>query len=166
MTRPHINPPYSVYGPGLVEYGENVFVAEHGWLSLPSLDERVRIGDNIQLGRFFTASCVNRIDIGAGCLIAERVFITDTGHLFEDIHVPIMVSGLMEGRPVKIEDDVWIGVGAVILPGVAVGRHSVVAANAVVNRDVPAYSVVAGNPAQVVKTFDSESGVWERTGEQ
>lgn len=93
------------------------------------------------------------------------MFITDTGHQFEDIHVPVMVSGLTEGRPVKIEDDVWIGAGAVILPGVAAGRHAVVAAGAVVNRDVPAYSVAAGNPASVVKMFDPETGTWRRAAD-
>lgn len=161
MAQAHQNLPYSVYGPGRIEYGENVFVAEHAWFSIPNPGAVVRIGNNTQLGRFFTASCVKCIEIGAGCLIAERVFITDTAHCYEDVDTPIMVAGLREGQSVRIEDDVWIGAGAVILPGVTVGQHAVIGANAVVNRDVPARCVVAGNPARVVRRYNEGSGTWE-----
>ncbi len=61
-------------------------------------------------------------------------------------------QGFAEEKPVVIEDDVWIGSRVTILPGVTIGRGSVVGAAAVVTKDVPPYSVVAGNPAKVVKT--------------
>lgn len=160
MNDVHINQPYSIYGSGRVEYGKHVFVAEHAWFSLPNPNACVSIGNHTQLGRFFSVSCVSRIEIGDGCLIAERVFITDTGHKFEDVTTPILISGLMDGRPVIIEDDVWIGIGAVILPGVSIGRHAVIGANSVVTHDVPAYSVVGGNPARLIKQYDFINQAW------
>ena len=68
----------------------------------------------------------------------------------------------MSTRPVTIEDDVWIGANAVILPGVTLGKHSVVAAGSVVSRSVPPYSVCAGSPAKVIKQFNPQSKIWEK----
>ncbi len=160
MGEPIINQPHAVYGPGKLELGENVFISEHSWFSLPQPNARVLIGNNTQIGRFFGISCIHEISIGQSCLIAERVFITDTGHRFEDPTVPIIISGNTTGRPVVIDDDVWIGVNACILPGVHIGYHAVIGAGSVVTSDVPAYSVAAGNPARVIKAYDHETHSW------
>ena len=61
-----------------------------------------------------------------------------------------------------IEDECWLGFGCEILSGVHIGRHSVVAARAVVTKDVPPLSIVAGNPARVIKTYNKETKKWER----
>ncbi len=141
-------------------YGENVFVAEHAWFSLPAPGSRITIGDNTQLGRFFGSSCAQSIAIGHSCLIGERVFIADVGHMYDDPFKPILISGLTEPRPVTIGDDVLVGVGTFIGPGVTIGNHVMIGANSVVLKDVPSYSVVAGSPAQIVKIFDFTAGKW------
>ncbi|MDL2305398.1 acyltransferase, partial [Bacteroides sp. OttesenSCG-928-D19] len=82
-------------------------------------------------------------------------------HNFEDVNIPIDEQGV-DTLPVVIEDDVWIGANAVILPGVTVGKHSVIAAGSVVSRSVPPYSVCAGIPAKVIKQYDFESKEWVR----
>ena len=163
MGESMIRQPYSVYGNGEIVYGENVFVAEHAWFSFPVVGSRITIGDNTQLGRFFGVSCGKSIAIGHSCLIGERVFIADVGHAYEDPYVPILVSGLTEAKPVTIGDDVLIGVGTFIGSGVTIGNHVMIGANSVVLKDVPNYSVIAGNPARVLKIFDFTSLKWVRT---
>ncbi|PWI57515.1 hypothetical protein BM613_08445 [Sulfoacidibacillus thermotolerans] len=141
-------------------YGENVFIAEHAWLSFPRPGSRLTIGDNSQIGRFFGVSCASNITIGHSCLIGERVFIADVGHSYEDPSVPILISGLTEAKPVHIGDDVLIGVGSFIGPGVTIGNHVMIGANSVVVKDVPSYSVIAGNPARIIKFYDFTSEKW------
>lgn len=91
-----------------------------------------------------------RIEIGANVRIASNVFITNADHKFSDINVEIMYQGI-DVRDVIIENDVWIGHGAIILPGVRIGKGCVVAAGAVVTKSAPMHSIVGGNPARILK---------------
>jgi acetyltransferase-like isoleucine patch superfamily enzyme len=160
MGTSHINEPYSVFGHGKIVYGENVFVAEHAWFSLPTPDARVVIGDNTQLGRFFGLSCAQEITLGHSCLVGERVFIADVGHSYAEPTKPILISGLDEPRPVHIGDDVLIGIGTFIGSGVTIGTHVIIGANSVVTHDIPSYSVAVGNPAKVIKQYDFVENRW------
>ena len=94
-----------------------------------------------------------RVEIGDYVVLSARVMLIDAGLQlagFARTEFPAHVDG-----PVRIEDGAWIGAGAIVLPGVTVGRKSVVGAGSVVTRDVPAFSVVAGNPARVIGTTDA-----------
>lgn len=88
--------------------------------------------------------CYNRIDIGEDATISENVVIMDS-----DVH---SICGTNNTAPIFIGKHVWIGMGAIILKGVTVGDNAVIAAGSVVTHDVPANSIVAGNPARVIKT--------------
>jgi len=90
------------------------------------------------------------LEIGNQCLFAPGVKIITGGHNFDDLTVPIIQQGTNRGR-VVIEDNVWIGTGAIVLPGVSIGSGSVVAAGAVVAKSLERDSVVAGVPATVVR---------------
>ena len=113
-------------------------------------------GCNIHLGDKFYANtnCVildcNRVDIGDRVLFGPGVHVYCAEHPLDH---KIRGEGLESSRPVKIGDDVWIGGHASILPGVTIGSRSVVAAGAVVNRDVPEDTLVAGVPARVIKSL-------------
>lgn len=85
--------------------------------------------------------------IGNRVLIGPHVRILSAGHAFGDESRPIRDQGLTWGQ-VSIEDDVWIGAGATVLQGVTIGAHSVIAAGAVVSKDVPAHSIALGVPAR------------------
>ena len=89
--------------------------------------------------------CFDNIEIGDGVVISERVQIRDSNN-----H-EIMRDGYVTSAPIKIEDHVWIGIGAIILPGVKIGEGAIIGAGSVVNRDVPPYTLVAGCPAKVRK---------------
>ena len=108
----------------------------------------VIIGDYTRVGLHNTI--IGPVNIGHHVNLAQGITVTALNHNFEDSEKRIDEQGVCT-TPVVIEDDVWIGANAVILPGVRVGTHSVVAAGAVVTKDVPSHSIVAGIPAKIIK---------------
>ncbi|PLS85639.1 MAG: hypothetical protein CYG60_11555 [Actinobacteria bacterium] len=108
------------------------------------------VGKDTMIGDFCVIGCNERVQIGRNVMIASAVTIRDTDHSFEDTEIPMNAQGI-ETAAVYIENNVWIGHGAVVLKGVTVGEGAVVAAGAVVTRDVPKFAIVAGLPARVVR---------------
>lgn len=92
------------------------------------------------------------VRIGRHVMVSPEVMIHTRNHRFDDPDRPIGAQGYTEIRPVVIQDDVWIGARAIILPGVTVGRGAVVGAGSVVSKDVPDWAIVVGNPARVVRS--------------
>lgn len=111
----------------------------------------VTIGDYTRIGIHCTV--IGPVCIGHHVNLAQGITVTALNHNFADTNRRIDEQGIST-RPVVIGDDVWIGANAVILPGVTIGRHVVVAAGAVVTKDVPDNCVVAGIPAKVVKKLE------------
>lgn len=118
----------------------------------------VYIGDRSRIG--LGCTLIGPVTIGNDVRIAQNVVMSGLNHKYEDVSLPISEQGVTTNR-IVVEDETWIGANCVILPGVTVGRHSVVAAGSIVRRNVPACSVVAGNPAQVMKLFNKEKKIWE-----
>lgn len=108
----------------------------------------VIIGDHTRIGLHNTI--IGPVDIGNHVNLAQGITVTALNHNFSDTNKRIDEQGVST-NPVTIEDDVWVGANAVILPGVTIGEHCVVAAGAVVTKDVPPHSLVAGVPAKVIK---------------
>lgn len=125
--------------------GENIFIE-------PNF--RCDYGYNIEVGENFYANfdCVLldvcKIEIGANCMLAPGVHIYTATHPLDATE---RISGAEYGKPVKIGDNVWIGGRVVIVPGVTIGNNAVIAAGAVVIKDVPSNVVVGGNPAKIIK---------------
>lgn len=94
------------------------------------------------------------ITIEDDVLIAPNVFITVNNHNFSDISIPISMQGGNE-KSVHIKAGAWIGYGAIILQGVTIGRNSVVAAGAIVTKNVPDYTVVGGIPAKTIRSIEN-----------
>ena len=92
-------------------------------------------------------------------MIADRCFIGDTNHDYQDVNIPIKMGEMIPGS-VKIGDDSWIGINVAILRNVTIGRHCGIGANSVVTKDIPPYSIAAGNPARIIKQYDWEKGEW------
>ena len=108
----------------------------------------VVIGDHTRIGLHNTV--IGPVTIGSHVNLAQGITITALNHNFEDKSQRIDDQGVSTD-PVIVGDDIWIGANAVILPGVSIGHHSVVAAGAVVTKDVPPHSLVAGVPAKIIK---------------
>lgn len=112
----------------------------------PSLD----IGAHCSFGHFNHITCANKIVIGRNLLTGKWVTISDNNHgntLESTLQKPPVKRPVVSKGPIIIEDDVWIGDKATILAGVHIGKGAVVAANAVVTKDIPAYHIAVGNPA-------------------
>lgn len=118
---------------------------------------KIEIGENVSLGEYNHITCINSIKIGDGVLTGRWVTITDNSHgRFEDDQIGINPAfrPMFSKGPTIIGDRVWIGDKATILPGVTIGESCIVAANTVVTKDIPPFSLVAGNPAKIIKQID------------
>lgn len=111
----------------------------------------VSIGNNVTITRDVILDGHGGLEIGDYVMVAPGVSIITAAHGFSRLDIPMMYQDLTFNK-VVIEDDVWLGLRAVIMPGVRVGRGAVVGACAVVTKDVPPYAVVVGVPAKVIKT--------------
>jgi acetyltransferase-like isoleucine patch superfamily enzyme len=135
-------------GYGRLEIGRWVHIGDGN--SLRCHEGSLRIGDKVVFGKDNTVNCYLDIEFGAATIVADWVYVCDFDHAFDDVTVPIKDQGIVKS-PVRIGPDVWLGTKVTVLRGVTVGQGSVVAANAVVAKDLPAYSVAVGVPARVVR---------------
>jgi len=109
----------------------------------------VVVGDRSDIG--MDALVIGPVTIGKDVMMGPRCILVASQHETSSVDVPMNQQGFRPDRRIVIEDDVWIGAGSTILPGRRIGTGSIVGAGAVVVTDVPPYTVVAGNPARVVK---------------
>lgn len=150
-----------------IEIGSNVFIREYS--RIEAVDSygnvkyapRLKIGDGTHIEQFFHVGACDCVEIGKNVLIAGRVYISDHNHNFKNVEVPIMNQGIEAGGKVVIEDNSWLGEGCVILPGVTIGKGSVIGANAVVTKNVPQFSVAVGIPAKVIRQYNPDTIIWE-----
>jgi acetyltransferase-like isoleucine patch superfamily enzyme len=147
--------------PGGIEIGENTIVMHHAELHVYNFrdlaESRIVIGCESLVGEFCIIRGTGGVRIGDRVYLSPMVNIYSNCHVFSDPDVCFIDQGITT-KGVTIEDECWIGAMVTILDGVTVGRGSVVAAGAVVNKDVPPHSLVAGVPAKVIRDL--------RTGER
>lgn len=101
------------------------------------------------------------VTIGDNVILAQHVGVSGLNHGYTDVHTPIRDQKCSVAE-VIIEDDCWIGTNVVITAGVTIGKHSVVAGGSVVTKNVPPYTIVAGNPAKIIKQYNPQTEEWER----
>jgi acetyltransferase-like isoleucine patch superfamily enzyme len=119
----------------------------------------VFIGNNTLIG--IGNVIIGPVTIGNNVIFAQHIVLSGLNHEYRDINTPI-VDQKVTVAPIVVEDDCWIAANSVITSGVTIGKHSVVAGGSVVTKDVPPYSVVAGNPAKLIRQYDPKTGNWER----
>ncbi len=155
-----------------IKLGDSVIIRNHVWINTFDLsgpgDIRIVIDDHCVINAQCVISAQTNIHLERNVMVSACSLIADHNHAYEDISRPIQTQGLTPGGTIRIEEGCWIGHGAAIVCGqgeLVLGRNSVVAANALVTRSFPPYSVIAGNPARLARQFDSATGTWlGRTG--
>lgn len=145
--------------PGGIEIGRNTLVMHHAELHVYNFRDLpragIRIGEESLIGEFNVLRGQGGITIGDRVYTSPFVQLAAVDHVFTDPRRPFVEQGIT-AEGIEVQDDVWIGAGAIVTDGVRIGEGAVVAAGAVVTADVPAHTVVAGVPARVVKTIDGE----------
>jgi len=150
-----------------ISLGNSVSLRKGAWLNVVAPestgDPVIIIEDNCAIGNDSIISARNQIHIERDVLIAQSVLVIDHNHAYEDITVPIVNQGITEGGRIRIGQGSWIAHGAAILcpkGELRIGRNCVVAANSVVTRSIPDYSLVAGLPARIIRQYDPETKAW------
>ncbi|MBI6548024.1 DapH/DapD/GlmU-related protein [Xenorhabdus lircayensis] len=164
-----IRRPFDIRGYSYIDISNNLTTGHHCRIEAHNEENRVVlfIGENCQLNDFVHIAAAEKIKIGNNVLIASRVFISDLNHgsysgTLQSHPESICNERALSTSPVTIEDNVWLGEGVVVLPGVSIGRCSIIGANAVVSRDIPPYSIAVGNPAKVIKQYNNSTENWNR----
>lgn len=150
-----INQPKYISIGDFTSFGDDIYLT--AWKEITDITPCLNIGSHCNFGAMNHITCANSITIGDNLLTGKWVTISDNNHGNTELLMlkqrpldrPIMSNG-----PIIIGKNVWIGDKATILSNVSIGDGAIIAANAVVTKDVPAYSVVAGNPARVTKTYN------------
>ena len=150
-----------------MSFGNSVTVRKDAWLNIPDEnptgEPAIVIDDNCHIGYSTIISAKNRIHIERDVMVAQSVLIQDHNHAYEDVTQAIADQGITRGGRILIGQGSWIGHGAAIVCNqgeLVLGRNSVVAANALVTRSFPPYSVIVGNPGRLARQFDPVKGVW------
>jgi acetyltransferase-like isoleucine patch superfamily enzyme len=154
-----VNPRYISIGEGSSIGPGCVITAWDRYEAVAFLPEIV-IGKFTSVGSECHISAINKVVIGDGVLLGKKISIIDNSHgalVAGELDTPPVKRPLNSKGPVVIEDNVWIGDKTTVLPGVRIGRGSVIAANSVVSRDIPAACVAGGVPARVIREIDSAS---------
>ncbi|WP_088331580.1 acyltransferase [Lacimicrobium sp. SS2-24] len=133
------------------ECGSHVNINRRAHIGNP---RSLRIGDFSGIGT--NCRVANDTIIGRYVMMGPDVVIFSKGHYYSDTTKPMMFQGTTEACPVVIDDDVWIGQRVMIMPGVKVGQGAILAAGAIVTKDVPEYAIMAGNPAKQVKSRQND----------
>ena len=158
----------SYCGEKYISVGDNSVIGDYGQLhanykfdyTQQVFTPTITIGSNCNIGIQSHITAINNITIGNNVLTGPRVLITDNSHgnskMAETDTAPLFRS-LHSAGPVIIEDNVWIGEGAMIMPNVHIGKGAIVAANSVVTHNIPPYTMAGGVPAKVIKKFCNQA---------
>jgi len=156
-------------GSKYIELADQVYLAPDVWLNVvfgaESPGPKIVLGRGCRIGRRSTISSSNYVELGDDVLLAPSVLIMDHNHQYSDPNVPIHAQGVTDGGRIIIERNCWLGQGSVISCGrgeLSLGRNSVVGANCVVTKSFPPFSVIAGNPARLMRRYDPDSKKWIR----
>ena len=164
--------PFEIRGKSHICFGSNLtlgvgcrFEANH----FNRRNKTLVLGNNIQMNDYVHITANQSVKIGNNVLIASKVYISDTVHGSylgdgndSNPNEP-PVNRKLFFKQITIEDNVWIGEFVSILPGVQIGKGSIIGANSTVTKDIPEYSIAVGSPAKIIKRFNLNTNKWEKT---
>lgn len=161
-----IRRPIYMRGKSSFSYGEGFTTGHACRFDLPGNNKKTLIiGKNCEIGDNVHIVSHEKVVIGDNCLMASKIFISDTNHgnySGNNQSSPEIAPNdrKLITKPVKIGNNVWIGENVCVLPGVTIGNGCIIGANSIVNRDVPENSIGVGAPVKIVKKFNDEYKMW------
>lgn len=166
-----------ISGTDCMQIGRSFSMGRGGWLYClkefgDSVEKQIfkpqlRIGDHVSIGEYVHIGCAYHIEIGNNVLMASKIYIADHNHgsyrgeMQSSPDVP-PVKRELTYREVIIGDNVWLGEFVSIMPGVTIGRGSIIGAHSTVTHNIPPRSIAVGSPAQVIKQWNNSTKMWEK----
>lgn len=160
----YIESPLRIDGAQRITIGKNCYIAYKSWLaskSLTGFDSQLIIEDGCSIGHFNHIYATKSVILRKNVLTADKVYISDNYHGYEDITTPVMKQPIVQKGEVEVGEGSWIGENVCVL-GVKIGKHCIIGANSVVTNDIPDFSVAVGVPAKVIKKYDIALKQWVR----
>ncbi|RUR32545.1 acyltransferase [Vreelandella nanhaiensis] len=176
----HISSPSKLINPQCISVGDHVKLGPYSqlvaiteypgnWLRPPGVDVEIKtfqpsivIGNNVTSNSMLQVFAQGRVSIEDNVGFGPNVFINDASHGLGSVNVAFKYQPLSGPYPITIGKGCWIGANVVIMPGVNIGMYSVIGANSVVTKNIPAYSIAVGAPAKVIKQWNMEAQTWKR----
>ena len=148
-----------------IELQDGVVIQRGSWIASVPLTGKdsslLRIGANTVIGNYNHIYATSSIIIENDVLTADKVYISDCSHSYEDVNIPIIKQQIKQLSNIVIGRGAWIGENVCII-GASVGRNSVIGANSVVTHNIPDYCVAVGIPARVIKKYNFNTQKWEK----
>ena len=161
--------PTTIDNPERIFIGNQVVISYYGCLAANPLTGndncKLIIGDGTYVGRFCHIYATSRIEIQNKVLIADKVYISDNLHGYQDINIAIIDQAIVQANELVIGEGAWLGENVCVI-GASVGKHSIIGANSVVNKDIPDYCIAVGSPAKIIKRYNFEKNIWQKTTEK
>jgi len=170
----HIGKKTTIYRPNKIVNPQNISIGDHVTMEANSTlysvgtyqgvehQGKICIGNNVYINYGFNATTANAIIIEDDVLIAFNVSLFDFNHGYEDVNSNMTLTKLQVKGPIVIGKKTWIGMNVSILGSVRIGQHCIIGANSVVTGDIPDYCIVSGNPAQIIKRYNTLTKIWEK----
>lgn len=158
--------PTLLINPWNVNIGANTTILKYArlqnFVSESEKNPRILIGDRCYIGFFFTILNGSTVRIGNDVLFASHVIITSENHGIDPESAIPYMDQTLSSKPVEIGDGCWIGEKVCIMPGVTIGKKSIIGGGSVVTKSIPDYSIAVGNPARVIKRYNFKTHLWEK----
>ena len=157
--------PLMIQGKKYISLGNRVTIRNNARIELidrwkeQKFNPSLEIGDNTSFEQNLHLTCTSVMKIGSNCVFSSNVYISDCSHSIDVIDTNVLNNDLIS-KEVSIGNNCFIGIGAKILPGVSLGDNVIVGAGAVVNKSFPAYTMIAGVPAKIIKKYDFTKNQW------
>ncbi len=161
--------PASISGSEHIHFGSNCVVGKNSVLTSinhdlvkPITNSQIKVGNNVYIGHNVNIHSMGLLSIGNGCVLSDYVYISNVSHGFNPDNGLIMQQQLEYKGAIELRDNTFIGFNAKILPNIILEEWCIVGSGSVVTKSFPKYSIIAGNPARLVRKYNTHTKSWDK----